>query len=344
MGKCLVTKLNAVVDNDNILHLGEARIKIVVDKTPSNQYIRISVSSDTDLEIIGDSYFTDSSLSVNLGKSKKVKPSDGMVNVYFNNAVSEIGIRNKYNIRDIIFQGRSKSMDLASFAYTKYLKSINAEYTGVYGDISFLKNMNIGQIYLSGCKIYGDIASLKNTTSLARLNINDAPDVYGDLSSLSGLTNLVWLYFNHSSLTGSIDSLRTLTKLTSVNLENTKDKFTGNIESLSGMSALSNFTCNNAALTGDLAKIPASCKLVNFASGGSSTFTWSTRPAGAKILTIQGSASISNLDAMLIDQSSRDASTQSIKIISVSGTRTSASDAAVATLQQKGYTVSIIPA
>lgn len=342
MGKCLVTKLNAVVDNDNILHLGEARIKIAVDKTPSNQYINISVSSDTDLEIIGDSYFTDSSLSVNLGKSKKVKSSDGEVRVYFNNAVAEIGIRNKYNIRDIRFIG-SKSTDLASFAYTKYLYSINAEYTGIYGDISSLKNTSIGQIYLSGCKIYGDIASLKNTTSLYRISINDVPDVYGDLSSLSGLTNLVWLYFNHSGLTGSIDSLRTLTKLTSVNLENTNAQFTGNIESLSGMSELSDFTCNNAALTGDLAKIPASCTLVNFASS-SSTFTWSTRPAGAKILTIQGSARISNLDAMLIDQSSRDASTQSSKIISVSGTRTSASDAAVATLQQKGYTVLVIPA
>lgn len=342
MGKCLVTKLNAVVDNDNILRLGEARIKIAVDKTPSNQYLSISVSRDTDLEIIGDSYFTDSSLSVNLGKSKKVKPSDGMLKVYFNNAVAEIGIRNKYNIRDITFVGKSKSMDLASFAYTKSLNTVNSEYTGMYGDISVLKNLSISQIYLSGNKIYGDIASLKNTTSLTRININDAKDVYGDLSNLSGLTNLTWLYFNHSGLTGSIDSLKALTKLTSVNLENTNAQFTGNIESLSGMSALSNFTCNNAALTGDLAKIPASCTLVNFANA-SSTFTWSTRPAGAKILSIQGSASISNLDAMLIDQSSRDASTQSIKIISVKGTRTSASDAAVATLQQKGYTVSIIP-
>lgn len=343
MGKCLVTKLNAVVDNDNILRLGEARIKIAVDETPSNQYISISVSSDTDLEIIGDSYFTDSSLSVNLGKSKKVKPSDGAIKVYFNNAVAEIGIRNKYNIRDINFVGSSKSMDLASFAYTKSLNTINSEYSGMYGDISALKNLSIGQIYLSGCKIYGDIASLKKMTSLSRININDAPDIYGDLSSLSGLTNLQLLYFNHSGLTGSIDSLRALTKLTSINLENTNAQFTGNIESLSGMSALSNFTCNNAALTGDLAKIPASCTLVNFANA-SSTFTWSTRPAGAKILSIQGAASISNLDAMLIDQSSREASAESTKIISVKGTRTSASDAAVATLQQKGYTVSIIPA
>lgn len=342
MGKCLVTKLNAVVDNDNILRLGEARIKIAVDKTPSNQYLGISVSRDTDLEIIGDSYFTDSSLSVNLGKSKKVKPSDGMQKVYFNNAVAEIGIRNKYNIRDIILVGKSKSMDLASFAYTKSLNTVNSEYTGMYGDISVFKNLSISQIYLSGNKIYGDIASLKNTTSLTRININDAKDVYGDLSNLSGLTNLTWLYFNHSGLTGSIDSLKALTKLTSVNLENTNAQFTGNIESLSGMSALSNFTCNNSALTGDLAKIPASCTLVNFANANS-TFTWSTRPAGVKILTIQGSAKISNLDAMLIDQSSRDAPTQSSKIISVSGTRTSASDAAVATLQQKGYTVSIIP-
>lgn len=344
MGKCLVTKLNSVVDNADILRLGEARIKIAVDKIPSNQYISISVTENTDLEIIGDSYFTDSSFNANLGKTKKVKPSDGEVTVYFNNAVAEIGIRNKYTIRDLKFANQSKSMDLASLAYTKYLNTINSEYSGVYGDISVFKNFSIiSQIYLSGNKIYGDIASLKKVTSLTRININDAQDVYGDLNNLSGLTNLTWLYFNHSGLTGSIDSLKALTKLTSVNLENTNAQFTGNIESLSGMSALSNFTCNNAALTGDLAKIPASCTLVNF-TNASSTFTWSTRPAGAKVLSIQGSASISNLDAMLIDQSSRDASAQSIKEISVKGTRTSASDAAVQTLQSKGYTVVIIPA
>lgn len=341
MGKCLVTKLNAVVDNDNILHIGEVRIKIAVDKTPSNQFISLSVNKETNLEIIGDSYFTDSSFSNNLGKSKTINSSDGVVKVYFNNATAEIAIRDKYSILDLSFGNKSKSVDLSSFSYAMSLKTINSQYSGVYGDISNLKKLKLSQIYLSGDKIYGDIASLKDMTTLTRLNINDVQDVYGDLSSLRNLTNLELLYFNHSGLTGSIDSLKPLTKLTSVNLENLKAQFTGNIESLSGMTKLSNFSCFNAALTGDLAKIPASCTLVNFANNNS-TFTWSSRPAGAKILTIQGSAAISNLDAMLIDQASRDASAQSLKIISVRGTRTSASDTAVATLQSKGYTVSII--
>lgn len=341
MGKCLVTKLNADINNTNILHLGEARIKIAVDKTPDRQYLRISVLDDTDLEIIGDSYFTDSGFNANLGKTMKVKKTDGIVTLYFKNADAEIGIRNKYKILDLSFSGASKSVDLASFAYTSSLNTINCEYTNVYGDISAFKNLSIRQIYLSGAKIYGDIASLKKITSLTNLGMNDCPDVYGDLSNLSGLTNLTYLYFNLSGLTGSIDNLKELTELTSVNLENRNAKFTGSIESLSKMSALKSFTCNNAELTGDLAKIPVSCTFVNF-SKSSSTFTWSARPAGANILSILGDSAISNVDEMLIDQSSREASKQSQKIISVKGSRTSASDSAIQTLQQKGYTVSII--
>ena len=47
------------------------------------------------------------------------------------------------------------------------------------------------------------------------------------------------------------------------------------------------------------------------------------------------------IDAMLINQAKCQASTSSNKTISVNGTRTSASDAAIQTLQSKGYTVSV---
>ena len=53
-----------------------------------------------------------------------------------------------------------------------------------------------------------------------------------------------------------------------------------------------------------------------------------------------------NIDKMLQDQAKcQTSSTASVrKIIEVIGTRTSTSDAAVQTLQSKGYTVSITPA
>ena len=80
-----------------------------------------------------------------------------------------------------------------------------------------------------------------------------------------------------------------------------------------------------------------------------SSFTWSNRPSDAKILSIgymthDPAPYLSNVDKMLQDQANCVVDSASRKTIAVRGTRTSASDAAVATLQQKGYTVSVTPA
>ena len=88
---------------------------------------------------------------------------------------------------------------------------------------------------------------------------------------------------------------------------------------------------------------------VSFSSDINSTFTWGTRPSSAKILAIDGRAKIENIDKMLQDQAQcvvgfSSGDNQAHKTISVTGNRTSASDAAVQTLQSKGYTVSITPA
>ena len=123
----------------------------------------------------------------------------------------------------------------------------------------------------------------------------------------------------------------------------------GDIGELSALSKCTEMIFMHSKLTGDLATLPASCRFVSFANDKGSTFTWSTRLSTAKIIAVEGNASITNIDKMLQDQSQCqkgfDASSSvKYKTISCSGTRTSASDAAVATLQSKGYTVSIIPA
>ena len=98
---------------------------------------------------------------------------------------------------------------------------------------------------------------------------------------------------------------------------------------------------------GDLATIPAKCR---FASLNSlAKFTWGTRPSSSKILAIEGAPIISNIDKMLQDQAACQVAISSsdityYKTITATGTRTSASDAAIQTLQSKGYTVSITPA
>ena len=102
-------------------------------------------------------------------------------------------------------------------------------------------------------------------------------------------------------------------------------------------------------LTGDLATIPSNCIFISFINDKGSVFTWSTRPSTAKIIAIEGSASLTNIDKMLQDQAQCQVGFSSsdqawYKTISVAGNRTSASDDAVEALQQKGYTISIAKA
>ena len=79
-----------------------------------------------------------------------------------------------------------------------------------------------------------------------------------------------------------------------------------------------------------------------------STFTWSNRPTSANILALEGGVKVDNVDKVLnnlmncqVGYTSSDPNYY--KVISLKGTRTSESDAAVQALQSKGYTVSITP-
>lgn len=77
-------------------------------------------------------------------------------------------------------------------------------------------------------------------------------------------------------------------------------------------------------------------------------YSWSDRPASVMIVALEGPNLGNYVDKMLQDQANckvpeklSEAQESWLKAISVKGIRTTASDAAVTTLQQKGYTVSI---
>ena len=154
------------------------------------------------------------------------------------------------------------------------------------------------------------------------------------------------IYLQNTQVSGDIANLKNLTALTSLNLYNAQVPLTGNIGQLSTLSSCISMSLKYSKLTGDLAILPSKLIFVSFANDKGSVFTWSTRQSTAKIIAIEGNASLTNIDKMLQDQAQCQVGFLSndpvwLKTISVAGNRTSASDAAVATLQQKGYTISI---
>ena len=83
-----------------------------------------------------------------------------------------------------------------------------------------------------------------------------------------------------------------------------------------------------------------------FLGGKDATIEWTARPSSSKIISIFGSPKLANVDKMLQDQANcvvaiTSTTAEYRRTISATGTRTAASDNAVATLKSKGYIVII---
>ena len=305
MTKCLVTKLNGSVDNNELLRIGEMRIKVegVTSPTKDTQGFTLSFIEPTTVEIVGDGYFTNNTLTENKGKSINV----GSNSEIFVNQAAIVAIRNKYKLRAIgmlvssgTAYGENKVMNLDGLKYSSALTSLNLPKVQLTGDIANLKGLTaLTSLILNGTNVTGDIANLKGLTALTSLIISETA-LYGDISNI---------YF-------------TLTKSKELNLP----------------------LCDN--LTGDLASLPNNILFINN-RGGKSKFTWKKGSTRTNILSCNN-IYCANIDDMLNDMADMTASFVSEavyhKAINLIGTRTSASNDAVATLQQKGYTISIAKA
>ena len=315
MNKCLVTKLNGSSNNSELLRLGEMRMKILKVSSPTDhtQGFSLGFNKSATLEIVSDGYFTDKTLTEN--KGKRITLNAGINDIWVNgNSDVEIAILDKYS-----------------------LTYINRSYQG---EVS-------GSVY--GDNVKFNISDLQYSTALTILSLSST-QVSGDIANLKNLTALTSLGLSYTQVSGDIANLKSLTALTSLGLSNKLVPFTGDIGQLSTLSNCEYVDLNYSKLTGDLSVLPYKCRYSSFMNDKGSVFTWSTRrPSTAKIIAIGGNASLTNIDKMLQDQaqcqvgfSSNDASY--FKTISVAGKRTSASDEAVAALQQKGYTISIAKA
>ena len=380
MNKCFITKLDGASGNSDLLRIGEMRVHFdkSANPTKSNRGKNIQFTKNSQLEIIGDAYFTDETLSTNLGKKITVT-KDFPKSVYVSNADCDVCILDKYSLSlindwtpgttndngnfhfDLEGLKFSKSFeklsvpkskisgDIANLKNLTALTAINLEETQISGDISNLKNLTaLTAIKCSKTQVSGDIANLKNLTALTIMSLAKT-QISGDIANLKNLTALTSMSLAETQISGDIANLKGLTALTSMSLYNQQVPLTGDIGQLSTMSNCTDMKFWYCKLTGDLALLPSKCRYVSFIGDKGSVFTWSTRPSTAKIIAIEGNASLTNIDKMLQDQAQCQVGFTSsdivnFKTISVAGRRTSASDGAVATLQQKGYTISIAKA
>lgn len=352
MNKCLITKLAGTVNNDSLLKIGELRLSVSTVDSPSknSQGMYITTNQNANLTITGNGYFTDETLSENKGKTLAIRENTQTL-FYVSNSNVSISLDNKYALTSL-------------FSYASVIGNISAINIG-FDISSLIYSRNLTKLILSRSQINGDISSLSDITSLNKLEMGNT-NVNGNISALSNLVNLQIVKLRNTQINGNISSLAGLASLTALDLANTQ--VYGNISSLANLTEISVLdvpnvqsdlavlvkfsklgTCSlkNGNVSGDISKLAST--LFFFSCKDSTTnLTWTARDSSANIIAIEGSPRVDNIDKMLQDlancKAAFPADVSYYKAITVTGTRTSASDTAVQTLQSKGYTVSIIPA
>lgn len=347
--KCLVTKLQGVVNDSNLLKIGDMPIYVRKsnDAKASQYKLTIKTLKDSKVEIIGDGYFTDEGMVTNKGKIISI-PANTSTTLYFSNGDYEARVSNKYDIDmfNLTEDGSSNnnflSINLDDLRFSDKLTSLTLSNSKSYGDIKNLQGKdNIRTVYLSNTNVTGDakVISINNLTTLYIKSDN----ISYDISNLAGTTKLSAVNFADTSLqTGNLSNLS----------GNNSLKYIGSLgKGLSGdISVISNFRSleqrvlrsNSDNITGDIGKLPDN--ITYFSSDNKVREYTYSKGSRTNILSVSN-VKLSNVDTFLNDMADLSVpSNISFKVITLVGTRTSASDAAVQALQQKGYTVTITPA
>ena len=303
--KCLITKLKAVVSDSTLEYLGGMYIN--VSKNTNLQSLKnrgFGIIVNTPTLLKSEGNIYFSDESLTENKGTQLEiPANKITYVYVSDDNGRIFINNKYALVRI--------SPIYGSTATPILQS----------DLEYLKySTNLQFLYTATVRFSGDIKNLENLVNLSYLYGSYGDLLYGNLKYLSKLTKLTTLVLDSTTIQGDIQILKNFQELTYLMLvSNTKN-----------------------ALSGDVSLLP---KKVNvFKSTSIQLFTWDTeRSSNCPIITFSKVNFGKDVDKVLINSAKCNISDASSKTIVIYGTRTSASDEAVATLQSKGYTVSVEP-
>ena len=357
MNKCFITKLPSSVDNDNLPVLGQLRINwLKQDNLTNNNARAITLATNDSITVkVSGAHFTDSTLVNDFGNTKTITAADDSVKLYVSNDADAIlNIDNKYSLSKLAFTNSySKDniwpiyFDIDDIKYCTNLKLLDLANIQISGDISAISELtNIESLSLDNTRISGDISEISELTNIGYLSLINTR-ISGDISAVSKLTKIAYINLSSVPISGDISAVKNLTRLNVLNLGDTQ--ISGDISNLAGLTALNatGIEVGKTLLTGDMSKIPAQIKHISQAGRKINTnFTWTAKGRqNATLLSMEGAVPFdtTSMDNMLIDQATctfRGSDSQPwTKTISVSGTRTAASDAAVAAIQNMGVTI-----
>lgn len=199
MNKCLVTKLNGVVGNNNLPKIGEFRIKLhaVNEENEFTQVLDMRCNSPVTFKSLnGELLFSNSSEYPSSEFLSEVTfgGSDNITRVYLKNTDATIQVFNKYSITLISNGGSNEEsgfhgleVNIDDFKYSRGITKLSFPKSNkkVSGNLGTLKQMTeLIELDFSGSSISGDISELQDCKKIKRLNFKDCQNIYGDFSVL----------------------------------------------------------------------------------------------------------------------------------------------------------------
>jgi len=248
----------------------------------------------------------------------------------------------------IDLSGREVSGDLAHFSSGDFPIFAWAGFEscpGIYGDISTFKT-DLGYLYLSGTGVTGDLSTLPSGTGASAVSLGGTA-VTGDLSDLSSRTGLTVVDVSNTAVTGSVTSL-TMHPTSHDSLYINDTTITGTTSNLGALVHLQTLDFSNTPVTGDIAALATLTKMkVLNGSGCSLSYTSTTLPnwpewkpgLGIDIDFSSTGLSSTEVDDFLIDLADSGTINGTLNIAGTNASRTSASNAAIATLIAAGWTL-----
>lgn len=293
MNKCLVTKLNGIVDNDTLPKLGELIIEVENAVNHTLEFYGESTFSDINVRTIGN-------VTLTKGITDKIRLVTGTGTIFLS--------------------GENSITGLVSYSQTCF------HYPNLR--CSFLKNVNTFILSNQGYDTPMDKGKIQfevyNTNVVGRL-----PDT------------CIKILIRNCTYEGgkvlSVENIPVNSNTQQVHVLGTP--ITGDVSRFNNVPDVA-FWGNTSTLYGDISKLKKEGGFLYFTINKTAN-TWSNRPSDYKIIAFNANLG-NDIDKMLINQATlQAASTYDLKTFTLVGNRTSASDAALATLQGMGFTISI---
>jgi hypothetical protein len=211
---CLVTRLKGVVANDKLSYLGTMSFKVKSDSFSGSTHTilaKTATGGDVVYEIIGNGYFTDSTDSVNNGKTITIHDGETLSSLYHSAGNYTILVRNKYCLGSAFSANSVRTINASELNYCNYITTLTSDSagngTGVVGNVSDLP-AHLTEITIrdnADSRLVGSVEDFTRFTQLSKLIISTGVNkiVRGNISVFGPLTYLTQLYV--SGMSGTIE-------------------------------------------------------------------------------------------------------------------------------------------